>query len=71
MSKNTAELRDWIIRHDFNAKMEWHYLTGHIYNDSRGKFIDGQRISTSRLLRIDFEKMTAETENTVYELKRI
>lgn len=68
MSKNTAELRDWIIRHDFNAKTEWHCLTGHIYNDSRGKFIDGQEVVTSRLIRINFENMIAETENTAYKL---
>lgn len=67
--KNTAVLRDWKIVFDFNAKEELHFLTGCIYEDSRNHYLDGQRIRTSKVLKIDFENMTAETMNTIYNLK--
>lgn len=67
--KNTAILRDWKLTHDFTAKEEFYRLIGHIYNDSRNHYLDGQQIRTSKLLKIDFENMTAETMNSIYSLK--
>ena len=41
-------------------------LYGEIYNDKR--FDDGTEIRTSMLKSINFEHMTAETQNTIYRL---
>lgn len=67
--KNTAVLRDWKLIFDFNAKGEFYFLTGCIYEDSRNHCLDGQKIRTSILINIDFKNMKAETQNTIYELK--
>lgn len=42
-------------------------LDGNIYDDER--FEDGTRVLTSRLKYIDFDKMEAETQNTIYTLE--
>lgn len=66
--KNNAILKDWKIIHDFTAKEDFYRLLGFIYNDSRNHYLDGQKIQTSKIIKIDFENMTAETMNTIYNL---
>ena len=59
-------LSDWRI-HQYS---ETEYcLSGVIFNDSKGRFKDGQHITTSKLLSIDFNNHTAHTENSFYELE--
>jgi hypothetical protein len=45
-----------------------YYLSGNIYNHPNPMILNGELSRTSFLLRIDFEKNTAETLNTLYEL---
>lgn len=44
----------------------WFQLRGNVMNDSR--FIDGDKIHTSMVFMVDFEKGVAETMNTIYHL---
>jgi hypothetical protein len=43
-------------------------LNGEIYNDERGKFKDGTRITTSPLVEFDYKNKVAKTLNTIYTL---
>lgn len=45
---------------------DWFRLCGNVVNDAR--FPDGDKVYTSMLLRVDFEKGIAETKNTIYRL---
>lgn len=45
----------------------YYALQGTVLNDDR--FPDEESITTSMLLRIDFEKGIAETRNTIYEIR--
>lgn len=62
--KPIRQLYDWEINTSSSKKRS--FLFGKAINDPR--FVDGHRILTSSLLSIDFEKMEAETMNTVYKL---
>lgn len=42
-------------------------LTGEVYGHPN--FGDGTVVTTSRLMSVDFEKMQAETLNTIYKLE--
>lgn len=44
------------------------YLVGEIYNDEKGRFVDGKWVRTSLVERMDTEKGYARTMNTKYEL---
>jgi len=41
-------------------------LTG--FTEGSDKFLDGTRITTSRLCKMDFKSMTVETRNSEYQL---
>jgi len=60
--KQTATLTDW----SFHLWGDSYCLNGAVSGHPTAK--DGERIRTSRLLRIDFEKGEAETLNTIYKL---
>lgn len=59
-----AELRDWVFR-----KSYYHdglVATGIVYNDSKGRFLDGEGITTSLIKNTD--GLLLITENSVYKL---
>lgn len=65
--KPTAELENYSI--EKWSKNEY-YLIGNVYNHiARPDLKDGCVVRTSKLIRIDFEKLEAETLNTIYKLK--
>ena len=67
MKKHKADLSEW--RLDFDLVANKYFFYGKIYKDELKRFEDGKRIRTSELLKIDFQTMTAETKNTIYNLK--
>lgn len=67
MEKRKAILREW--RLDLDLISNTYFLHGFIYDDKLMRYLNGTKIRTSKLLKIDFETMTAETKNTIYELK--
>jgi hypothetical protein len=46
-------------------------LAGNIHNDEKGRFVDGEYVTTSSLQDIDLNKKIARTKNTTYELGRM
>ena len=46
-------------------------MSGNIHNDEKGRFIDGDYVTTSSLQEIDLNKKIARTRNTTYELGRM
>jgi hypothetical protein len=63
--KQTAKIRDWEIVPTLNGQFQ---LVGEILeHPDKPKFQTGRQI-TSILKYIDFDKKSAETLNTIYEL---
>jgi len=62
MEKQKAIIKDWVIS-DLRDKQ---VLIGHIVEHP--KFQQGQRITTSYLVKLDIENNTVETQNTIYKL---
>ena len=60
--KKKARLRQWQIQ----KRSGKHCLVGEIVEHP--KLIEGETVITSPLIFVCFKTMTAETENTVYEL---
>jgi hypothetical protein len=46
-------------------------MSGNIHNDEKGRFADGEYVTTSSLREIDLNKKIARTRNTTYELGRM
>jgi hypothetical protein len=46
-------------------------LSGNIHNDEKGRFSDGEYITTSSIQEIDLVNKVARTRNTIYELGRM
>lgn len=67
MEKKTAILSAWRI--DLNMITETYFLVGRIHKDQAKRYKNNTKIRTSALIKIDFETMTAETKNTLYQLK--
>lgn len=67
MKKQTAILKEW--RLDFNLTGNTFFLHGVILKDEAKRFKDDTKIRTSKVLKMDLVKMTAETKNTIYQLK--
>lgn len=61
----TAELRN-VTRCGDGAWRPYDHLSGDIYGDSRGRFIDGERVSTSKIVSVDGDVFT--TRNSVYRV---
>lgn len=61
---NKARLEEWAVYFDIFTNC--YRLKGRIYTD--GRFPDGNMVSTSKLVSIDFENKTARTLNTEYVL---
>lgn len=58
-------VKDWRLVRTFSGAVQMH---GTIYNDTKGRFLDGARIGTSKVLRVDFESGVLVTKNTTYNL---
>ena len=58
--KYDGELKNWY----------WagNVIVGNIYNDSKGRFYEGQQVRTSRVLEIDESTGWVKTLNSVYKL---
>lgn len=64
-SKPTADLDQFYLSYTYSTPR----LVGRVRNHhTRPDIRDGELIVTSRVLKIDFNKMQAETLNTVYKL---
>lgn len=59
------ELRNWKIHQHPTGPYQ---LAGNIYNDTKGRFNDGDYVVTSQIKSIDFENGVAQTRNTKYIL---
>lgn len=46
-------------------------LRGRIYNDQKGRFLDGEMVITSEIKHIDFEQGLVHTNNSIYKLDDI
>ena len=57
-------IKDWTLEKWGGAIV----ICGCIYNDTKGRFVNGAHIHTSRVEFIDFVKGLAKTKNSVYEL---
>lgn len=66
MTKLTARLEQWHLTKSPISGNE--ILVGKIYEDGAARFPDGMMITTSKLMRLDKKKKTAETLNTIYKL---
>lgn len=63
-SRRTATLRDWWFVQCGNRTA----ICGKIYHDRRERFKDGQRITTSSILRVDFQNKIVVTKRSTYIL---
>jgi len=61
--KPKIKIKNWIITDEYGY---YHLIGDVIYHPNLGS----TRASTSKLLKIDFEKMTAETLNSIYLLEK-
>ena len=64
-NEHDAELHDWRFVAVKGGKLI--ILEGHIFADSKGRFQDGQLVSTSSITKMDGN--VVHTRNTVYLLK--
>lgn len=64
--KIDAELKDWHIRMD-HRNVET-YVVGRIFGDQKGRFPDGQQVSTSPIEYIDMKARIVKTKNSIYKL---
>lgn len=60
----TGTLRDWWFVQCGNLSA----IEGKIYHDRKGRFKNGTRFRTSKILRLDFENKTVKTLNSTYIL---
>lgn len=58
-------LKDW----SFVRSGKYTAISG-VVNSDDGKFPNGKRIVTSRIVKMDFDKMVAQTRNSVYALEK-
>lgn len=58
-------LKNWYVR---EYVVGVYQVVGDIYNDTKGRFRDGETIQTSKLKSIDFEAGILVTQNTIYTL---
>lgn len=58
-------LKDW----SFVRSGKYTAISGTV-NTEGGKFQNGKRIITSRITKMDFDKMVAQTRNSVYALEK-
>ena len=61
------ELRRWSIVSTFGGHM---VVTGQIYGDTKGRFLDGETVTTSIIQSIDVGSRRVFTMNSVYTLGR-
>ena len=59
-------LKNWTVETYWDGNV---VIRGEIYNDEKGRFEDGTKIRTSRVLFIDFENRVARTRNSIYNLE--
>lgn len=62
----TGTLQGWSF---LTVRPNTYKLVGYIYNDTKGRFRDGDMVTTSRLKSIDFDKMEAKTVHSLYKLE--
>lgn len=58
-------LKDW----SFVRSGKYTAISGTVEGD--GKFPNGKRIITSRIVKMDFDKMVVQTRNSVYALEKL
>ena len=63
--KHDAELRDWVLADIAGTVV----VFGKIYNDSKGRFSDGEEIRTSKVKALENGRLT--TQNTKYLLVNV
>jgi hypothetical protein len=63
-NRRTATLRDWWFVQSGNHTA----IQGRVYHDRKGRFKDGDTITTSKILRLDFENCMAITRKSTYIL---
>lgn len=63
-TRRTATLRDWWFVQSGNHTA----LQGRVYHDRQKRFKDGDLITTSRILRLDFQNSLAVTKRSTYVL---
>lgn len=63
-NRRTATLREWWFVQSGNHTA----LQGRVYHDRNGRFKDGDLITTSRILRLDFQNGLAITRKSTYVL---
>lgn len=68
MSETKEKPTATIERVGFMPMLDGWHMIGVISNHIRQGEFNGPRQITSRLLRVDFESGTAETENTLYRI---
>lgn len=64
--KSHGLLKSWILEYDMSK--ERYYISGYIFNDKKNRFPDGQKIKTSSLLMVNWEKGFCKTKNSTYLL---
>lgn len=68
-------LENWSIVGDFNPyqapECRVRQLNGEIYDDEMGRFEDGRRIISSRIMELDIINNFAQTRNTKYILGKM
>lgn len=63
--KHDAILRNW-----HEVKLDGgSYVVGNIYEDSKGRFMDGTPVRTSWVVDLDADNGILETRNTIYKLE--
>ena len=65
MATRRAFLRDWNLQQR-KPGSKWVHLQGRVYGHP--KFYDGELVTTSPVMMIDFHAGVAETMNTIYML---
>jgi len=63
MEKKRAKIEYWNI----HRRLGYVYLTGSIVEHP--EFLEGTDVTTSPLIKVDFQRGIAETKNTIYELR--
>ena len=59
-------IKNWNIENAYDGSI---MIVGNIYNDTKGRFVDGTYIHTSRVMNVDFLRGVAITKNSFYNLE--
>lgn len=59
-------IKNWNIENAYDGSV---MIVDNIYNDTKGRFVDGTSIHTSRVMSIDFANGVVKTRNSFYNLE--